>query len=116
RAIPYSDRVTICDMTPSAVVEYGLALKVIRRESQRAGDIVSMSPEHAVLATYYRNNVLHLFALPSLIACCFLANSTMRTGDVLRLTTRIYPYVAAELFLTYREEDLPQIVEQTLAA
>ena len=38
-----------------------------------------MSPEHAVLATYYRNNVLHLFAMPSLIACCFLSNSAMAT-------------------------------------
>ena len=36
-----------------------------------------MSPEHAVLATYYRNNVLHLFAMPSLIACCFLSNAAM---------------------------------------
>jgi glycerol-3-phosphate O-acyltransferase len=115
RAIPYSERVTVTDLSAAAAVEYGLALKVITRETHRAGDIVSMSPEHAVLATYYRNNVLHLFALPSLIACCFLSNSTMRTGDVQRLASRIYPYVAAELFLHYREQDLPDAIEKTLA-
>ncbi len=65
-----------------------------------------MSPEHAVLATYYRNNVLHLFAMPSLIACCFLANAAMRTEDVQRLAGRIYPYVASELFLRWREQEL----------
>jgi glycerol-3-phosphate O-acyltransferase len=115
RAIPYGERVTVTDLSPPAVVEYGLALKVITRETHRAGDIVSMSPEHAVLATYYRNNVLHLFALPSLIACCFLSNSTMRTGDVQRLASRIYPYVAAELYLHYREQDLPGAIEKILA-
>ncbi len=116
RAIPYGERVTVTDLSAPAMVEYGLALKVITRETHRAGDIVSMSPEHAVLATYYRNNVLHLFALPSLIACCFLSNSTMRTGDVQRLAARIYPYVAAELFLHYREQDLPDAIEKILAA
>src|SRR5579862_5795383 len=115
KATSYSKRVTVTDLTASEIVQYGLTLKIITRESQRAGDFVSMSPEHAVLATYYRNNVLHLLALPSLIACCFLANSTMRTGDVQRLATRIYPYVTAELFLSHREQDLPVVVAETLA-
>jgi glycerol-3-phosphate O-acyltransferase len=115
KATSYSNRVTVTEATPSEIVEYGLTLKVITRQAHRAGDIVSMSPEHAVLATYYRNNVSHLLALPSLIACCFLANSTMRTGDVQRLATLIYPYVAAELFLSYREQDLPEVVAETLA-
>jgi glycerol-3-phosphate O-acyltransferase len=115
RALPYGERVTLTDLSATAILEYGLELKVITREVHRAGDVVGMSPEHAVLATYYRNNVLHLFALPSLIACCFLSNSTMRTGDVQRLAVRIYPYVAEELFLRYQEQDLANIVEQTLA-
>jgi glycerol-3-phosphate O-acyltransferase len=54
-------------------------------------------------------------ALPSLIACCFLGNAAMSTDDVRRLAMRIYPYVAAELFLRYGEEQLPDIVERTLS-
>ena len=75
-----------------------------------------MSPEHAVLATYTRNNVLHLFAMPSLIACCFLSNAAMRTEDVQRLVGRIYPYIAAELFLRWSEAQLPEVVAHTLEA
>lgn len=116
RAIPYDDRVTVSAESALSVVEYGIALKVITREQHRSGDLVRMSPEQAVLATYCRNNVLHLFAMPSLIACCFLANSALRTEDVQRLVLRIYPYVAAELFLRWSETELPGIVESNLSA
>ena len=115
-AIPYGDRVTVTRQSAAEVVDYGLTLKTIMRERHRAGDIVRMSPEQAVLATYYRNNVLHLFAMPSLIACCFLANAVMRTEDVQRLAGRIYPYVAAELFMRWTEDELDGIVERALAA
>jgi glycerol-3-phosphate O-acyltransferase len=115
-AMPYGDRVTVTRLGPKEVVDYGLALQVISRESHRGGDIVRMSAEHAVLATYARNNVLHLFAMPSLIACCFLSNAAMPVEDVQRLASRIYPYVAAELFLRWSEAELPEVVAGTLAA
>jgi glycerol-3-phosphate O-acyltransferase len=116
RAMPYGPRVTLTELGAAEIIDYGLALEVITLERYRSGDIVRMSPEHAVLATYFRNNVLHLFAMPSLIACCFHANSAMRTEDVQRLASRIYPYVAAELFLSHRDEDLPAIVARMLSA
>ena len=115
-AIPYGDRVTVTRQSAAEVVKYGLTLNTITRERHRAGDIVRMSPEQAVLATYYRNNVLHLFAMPSLIACCFLANAVMRTKDVQRLAGRIYPYVAAELFMRWTEDELDGIVARALAS
>jgi glycerol-3-phosphate O-acyltransferase len=116
KVVPYGDRVTVTRQSPTEVVNYGVMLKIITRERHSAGDIVRMSPEHAVLATYYRNNVLHLFAMPSLIACCFLANAVLRTEDVQRLAARIYPYVAAELFLRWSEAELPEVVARTLEA
>jgi glycerol-3-phosphate O-acyltransferase len=116
KVIPYGDRVTVTRQSPTEVVNYGVMLKIITRERHPAGDIVRMSPEHAVLATYYRNNVLHLFAMPSLIACCFLANAVLRTEDVQRLAARIYPYVAAELFMRWNEDELPDIVERALVS
>jgi glycerol-3-phosphate O-acyltransferase len=116
KSVPYSDRVTLTGQAASQIIDYGLTLRVIMRESQRAGDIVRMSAEHAVLATYYRNNVLHLFAIPSLIACCFLSNAAMRTEDVQRLASRIYPYIAAELFLRWSEQDVLAVVADALGA
>jgi glycerol-3-phosphate O-acyltransferase len=116
RASPYSARVTVTDATPSEIVEYGESLKIISRAPHKLGDIVKMSDECAQLIAYYRNNVLHLFAMPSLVACAFIANSMLRTEDIQRLAWRIYPYVASELFLRWREEELAGVIETVLAA
>ena len=99
RGFAYSDRVTVTEMTGAEILAYGISMKVVSRESQKLGDIVRMSDESAVLATYYRNNIVHLFAMPSLIACVFSGNARVRTEDIQRLAWRIYPYIAAELFL-----------------
>jgi glycerol-3-phosphate O-acyltransferase len=70
----------------------------------------------AVLMTYYRNNVLHLFTLPSLVACAFISNSVVRTEDIQRLAWRVYPYVASELFLKWTEQELPAVMRRLLDA
>ncbi|MEY4762427.1 MAG: hypothetical protein RLZZ200_2283 [Pseudomonadota bacterium] len=116
RAMPYSARVTITDKDPRAIVEYGEGLRSVSREAAPDGGeaLVRLEAAHAPLMNYYRNNVLHLFALPSLIACCFIANATLRTEDIQRLAWRIYPYISSELFLHWTEEELPGIVEAML--
>jgi glycerol-3-phosphate O-acyltransferase len=116
RASPYSARVTVTDATPAEIVEYGEALKIISRVPHKLGDLVKMSDQSAQLIAYYRNNVLHLFALPSLVACAFIGNSMLRTEDIQRLAWRIYPYVASELFLRWREDELARVVDGVLAA
>jgi glycerol-3-phosphate O-acyltransferase len=116
RALPYDARVTVTNKSPAKIVEYGIALNIVFREQQRAGDFIRMNAESTVLATYYRNNVLHLVALPSLLACCFIGNAGMRTEDAQRLTLRIYPYVASELFMRWSEQQIGAVVQQTLTA
>jgi glycerol-3-phosphate O-acyltransferase len=115
REVPYDSRVTLTSATPAEVVAYGVSLKIITRETHRSGEYVRMSADNAVLATYYRNNVLHLVSLPSMIACCFIGNAEMPTADIERLAWRIYPYIAAELCLRWSEEEVPGVVRQNLA-
>jgi glycerol-3-phosphate O-acyltransferase len=113
-SFPYSDRVTVTTLSGPEMVDYGQSLRVIEREPHRLGDIVRMTVENAVLATYFRNNVLHLLALPSLIACVFVSNARVSTDDIQRLAWRIYPYIRAELFLRWSETELPGAVAATL--
>jgi glycerol-3-phosphate O-acyltransferase len=75
-----------------------------------------MSETSAVLSAYYRNNILHAYALPSLIACAFLNNPAMRTEDVQRLAWRIYPYIAQELYLRWPEGEIAAVVDSVLEA
>ena len=89
---------------------------MLERRKHPLGDVLRMDEKNAVLATYYRNNVLHLFAMPSLVACAFLNNSAMRHEDIQRLLWRVYPYMRAELYLRWREDELPGVVDGVLAA
>jgi len=114
QGFPYSDRVTLTGLSGAEMIAYGQSMKVLTRQEHALGNIVRMSDEAAVLATYYRNNVLHLFAMPSLIACAFVGNSMVRTQDMQRLAWRIYPYIAAELFLRWREDEVPSVVNAVL--
>jgi len=116
RDFPYSNRVTVTGLSGAEIVAYGESMKVLSREKHALGDVVSMSGDNAVLATYFRNNVLHLFAMPSLVACAFVSNATMRTEDIQRLAWRIYPYIASELFLKWSEQELPPVIDGVLAA
>ena len=114
RSFSYSDRVTVTSMSAPEMLAYGQSMNVVSVERHPLGDIVRMSAESAVLSTYYRNNVLHLFAMPSLVACAFVSNATVRTEDIQRLAWRIYPYIAAELFLRWNENELADVVMQVL--
>jgi len=115
RSFPYSDRVTLTEMSGADVIAYGISMKVVTRQAHKLGDIVRMSDESAILATYYRNNILHLFAMPSLVACVFSSNARVLTEDIQRLAWRIYPYIAAELFLRWDESEVPEVVNGVLA-
>jgi glycerol-3-phosphate O-acyltransferase len=114
RSFSYSDRVTVTSMSAAEILAYGQSMKTVSVEAHPLGDIVRMSDESAVLATYYRNNILHLFAMPSLVACAFVSNATVRTNDIQRLAWRIYPYIAAELFLRWNESELADVVTEVL--
>jgi glycerol-3-phosphate O-acyltransferase len=114
RLAPYAPLVTVAAASGQEMARHAESLGLLERQPHALGDILRMSADNAVLATYYRNNILHLFAMPSLIACCFISNGTMRTADVQRLVGRVYPYIAAELFLRWQEDEIGAVVETLL--
>jgi glycerol-3-phosphate O-acyltransferase len=113
RVAPYSDRVTVAELDPEAIVAAGLKAEILQRVGEEA---FGLAPKHAAAMAYYRNNVLHLFAMPSLLACCFMSNTSLRGADLQRLAGRIYPYISAELFLRWDETELEAAVSSYLNA
>jgi glycerol-3-phosphate O-acyltransferase len=114
RQAPYSSHVVVTDMDGSSIIKYGERMGLLMRHTHAMGDIIGMTEANAVLMTYFRNNALHLVVMPSVIACCFLNNRSMRTEDIQRLAWRVYPYMRDELFLRWNEDDLPQVVRSVL--
>jgi glycerol-3-phosphate O-acyltransferase len=113
RQAPYSDRVTVPRGDAAAIIEAGFRAQVLQRMGP---DTIGLASRHAAAMPYYRNNILHVFALPSLLACCFLSNSRLRMADLQRLAWRIYPYIRSELFLRWEEPQLEAVVLANLRA
>jgi glycerol-3-phosphate O-acyltransferase len=114
RDAPYSPLVTVTAEDGGQMIRYAESLGLLERQKNPLGDIMRMNAENAVLATYYRNNILHLFAMPSLLACAFVSNARLRTADIQRLVWRVYPYICAELFLRWDEADAGGVVDSLL--
>ncbi|MFK7886028.1 MAG: glycerol-3-phosphate 1-O-acyltransferase PlsB [Gammaproteobacteria bacterium] len=104
RAVPYSELVTFPDMDGAQIVTYGEELGVIGRREHQLGDVIVLEGRDAILMTYFRNNILHLLALPSMIACCFLDNKIMLRSQIIRLCKLAFPFVERELSISLSDE------------
>lgn len=113
--LPYSDRVTVTPHTPERIIAHGEEIGVLRRIKHPMGDVLSFdSDDTAVLMSYYRNNVLHLFTASAWIACCFQNNRRMSRAGVLRLGRGLYPFLQEELFLPWTEEEFAERMDRTI--
>ncbi len=113
--MPYSDRVTVTPHTPERIIAHGLDINVLQRIRHPMGDVLDVvSEDTAVLMSYYRNNVLHLFTAAAWIACCFQTNRRMSRPRVLRLGRSLYPFLQEELFLPWTEDEFAQRIDRTI--
>ncbi len=112
--VPYSDRVTVTPHPPQQIIAHGEEISVLSRTAHPLGDVLSVDDETAVLLSYYRNNVVHLFTASAWIACCFLHNRRMSRDGVLRLGRAMYPFLQRELFLPWDEGGFAERIDRTI--
>jgi glycerol-3-phosphate O-acyltransferase len=112
--VPYSDRITVTPLSPAQIIAYGENMQAILRIRHPLGDVLASEGDRAVLLSYFRNNVVHLFATAAWVACCFLNNRRLRRGTVERLGEFVYPFLKNELFLPWTAEAFGERVQQTI--
>jgi glycerol-3-phosphate O-acyltransferase len=113
--VPYSDRVTVTPHPPEQIVAHGEEIGVLARTAHPLGDVLHVDGDTAVLLSYFRNNVLHLFTATAWIACCFQHNRRMSRNTLLRVGRSLYPFMQAELFLPWDEDGFAEQVDRTIA-
>ena len=112
--LAYSDRVTITPLSAAEIIAYGENMLWIRRVVHPLGDVLMVDEKQGVLLSYFRNNVVHLFATAAWVACCFLNNRRLARASILRLGRLVYPFVQAELFLPWSEDEFGLRIQATL--
>ncbi|OCR23296.1 glycerol-3-phosphate acyltransferase [Pseudomonas syringae] len=116
RRVPYSPHTTLPEGDGRALIEHVKGMDLLSEQKDALGKILYLDEQNAVLMTYYRNNVLHIFALPSLLASFFQSSSRMTRELLLRYTRALYPYLQSELFIRWSLEELDAVVDQWLEA
>ncbi len=74
-------------------------LGYLTRQTHPLGDMVKAGEKSAVALTYFRNNVLHCFALPGLVACLIVQHGVIGRTKLARQTRELYALLASELYL-----------------
>ncbi|WP_061010960.1 glycerol-3-phosphate 1-O-acyltransferase PlsB [Vibrio sp. CUB2] len=111
---PYSNTSTVPTETAEELVDHAISLDKFVIETDTMGDIISLDRSQSILMTYYRNNIIHLFALPSLIAQMIIRQRNVTVEKIQENVAQIYPFLKKELFLSYKEEELNELVLKIL--
>jgi len=109
---PYAPTISLPEGNGADWVSYCEKMGLVSRKPQKLGDIIALQGNNAILMTYYRNNIQHLFALPAIIAALFENHSALPREKMLFLTSSVYPYLRSELFLRFDDEDSEKTVDQ----
>jgi glycerol-3-phosphate O-acyltransferase len=111
---PYSDLATLPKISGKKLLENTLKLKKFEVSEDSFGKIISIKSKSAVALTYYRNNILHLFALPGLISAIVFAHKRIAKEQVLQLVEKLYPLLKRELFIYMSAEQAASYSELLL--
>jgi glycerol-3-phosphate O-acyltransferase len=81
-------------------------LGTFARLASEDGDILYLDEMQKSIGSYYKNNILHLFALPSLISRFFLESDQINVRDLQTGIKLLYPFIKDELYLAWNEGQL----------
>ncbi|EKO3966770.1 glycerol-3-phosphate 1-O-acyltransferase [Vibrio fluvialis] len=110
RNVPYSSTFTVPQDNAESLVQHAESLDKFVVETDTMGDIISLDRNQSILMTYYRNNIIHLLALPSLIAQMLIRQQQMPVEQIQTCVAKVYPFLKQELFLSYDESQLDDVV------
>jgi len=100
--------------TVDRIIEHGEKLEVISRSSHPMGEVIHMTEQTAVLMTYFRNNIMHLLAVPAAVACCFIQGRQLEHAELQRLIRLIYPFMKKELWLKWDDDDIDDVTSEAI--
>ncbi|KZN48954.1 glycerol-3-phosphate 1-O-acyltransferase PlsB [Pseudoalteromonas luteoviolacea] len=101
----YNAHVTQPDEDAEALLAHALKLDKFEVLQDGLGDIITIKEKERTLFNYYRNNILHLFAVPSVLAQMLFNRFSMTTQECEQKLARLYPLFAKEWFLTPMPSD-----------
>ncbi|MBD2858358.1 glycerol-3-phosphate 1-O-acyltransferase PlsB [Spongiibacter sp. KMU-158] len=99
KLMPYSRDVSLPEGTSREILDFAARTAGLSRIDHSWGAIITATGKEAVMLTYYRNSIMHVLALPSLIARFFRHQQRVNEQALLDSCLPLYPFLRKELFL-----------------
>ncbi len=113
---PYSDELTIPEESAVELVEHVKQLNKVTVEEDNFGKLISLSESAALEMSYYRNNIIHTYILPSLVCRIIERNSKIGHQDLITKAKDLALLIKSELFIWHEQEDFENAIEQILSS
>ena len=113
---PWAESIIPCELPAAEAIAYARKLDMVQCQEHPLGDIIRADEQQAALLAYFRNNVLHLLALPALLACLVSHNQRLSRQRAREAMRGIYGLLRTDLFLPWEAADLDAAIDRCEAA
>lgn len=108
--LPYHENVSLPSSKGKQLIEQCSKLEMYSEFSHAGGDVLHLNELQSILISYYRNNIIHLVAIPALIARFFRHQDSVEQSEICKGCAEIYPFLKSEFFLSWNESHIVEIV------
>jgi len=102
---PYAPDALTVATDPSTVIAEAIKLGFATRIAHPLGDIIKVPDPEVAALNYLRNNVLHAYALPALVASLLTGTRETTVEGVAEFVETAQPFLRAELMLRHSAEE-----------
>jgi glycerol-3-phosphate O-acyltransferase len=114
--LPHAARTTLTALPAAEVIAQAERTGLARRIAHPLGDLLQVPDAQVPLLAYFRNNVLHVWALPALLAALLVGHPGIGRARLSAIARRALPFLRAELFLSWDERELETRVQACVDA
>jgi len=103
--LPYSPGTVLTSSESASVIADALRLGFATRVADPLGDVIKVPDQQVSMLNYLRNNVLHAYALPALVASLLVGARDATPDRITEFAEGGLPFLRAELMLHYSPEE-----------
>ncbi|MEM7258910.1 MAG: 1-acyl-sn-glycerol-3-phosphate acyltransferase, partial [Pseudomonadota bacterium] len=109
-----SASIILPDLNADAWIEHTTQLGFLKFDNSELGQVVKVKPRHLTTLMYFCNNILHIFVVPSLIACVLTQQRSVSRARLERLVLQAWPVLSAQYYLDQQASQ--HIAQNAIAA
>jgi glycerol-3-phosphate O-acyltransferase len=114
RLNPYSADVVLPPGEAREILSKAMGVSKIERFQHPGGDVIHVDDVESVMLGYYRNNILHLTAVPSLVAAFYQHNDRVSEATLKHAIRLFYPFLQKEFFLRFSDAESEAYIDRVV--